>query len=43
MIKLKDILKEIYDENLIGSKHKKDLNDENFGYNSKGELKMLDI
>ena len=25
------------------SKHEKDINDENFGYNSKGELKMLDI
>jgi hypothetical protein len=25
------------------SKHKKDVNDENFGYNSNGELKMLDI
>lgn len=26
-----------------GSKIEKDINDENFGYNSKGELKMLDI
>jgi len=25
------------------SKHEKDINDENFGYNSKGELKILDI
>ena len=25
------------------SKHEKDINDENFGYNLKGELKMLDI
>jgi hypothetical protein len=25
------------------SKHEKDINDENFGYNSEGELKMLDI